>query len=489
MNTRIFISTILLFVVASLDSFALPLENGPFQVGFRSYMIHDSSRTYFNGKDSIPRPLLVHFWYPAPEKCKGQALTFRHYIDLIAERDDFSKSPAEINKDTYYYIKGYSDYAKQNFGLDTSIGVQQILDSPVSAKSGMPLPTTEPRFPLIIYAPSNGKVSVQNHSLCEYLASHGFMILSVASAGPTSRNRENMPKSTIAQVMDMEYILNYVEDSLNIQYTGLGLFGFSSGGNAITVFQMRNKQVDVVLSMDGSQEYSYYMQLYKMKEYDLEKATVPYLSIVNNFNDYSIYPFYTSNTGTEKFIFRMNCLNHYGFISYWHFFESCLPGSELSKISISYESMNGLILAFFSKYLNDEPSLFDNRHYAEGDNEYIIEMEIDFSNITTLCNTLLDNNMDLATKQVQAHKDEFIAGRNQLNLLARMVINKDQSIWLYQESLKYEPDSWQTYYDMAITYKNHGDITLAKDAVIKAQEMNPENDEIKNLLNKITKEL
>ena len=158
--------------------------------------------------------------------------------------------------------------------------------------------------------------------------------------------------------------------------------------------------------------------------------------------------------------------------------ESCLPGSELSKISISYESMNGLILAFFSKYLNDEPSLFDNRHYAEGDNEYIIEMEIDFSNITTLCNTLLDNNMDLATKQVQAHKDEFIAVRNQLNLLARMVINKDQSIWLYQESLKYEPDSWQTYYDMAITYKNHGDITLAKDAVIKAQEMNPENDEI-----------
>jgi tetratricopeptide (TPR) repeat protein len=185
----------------------------------------------------------------------------------------------------------------------------------------------------------------------------------------------------------------------------------------------------------------------------------------------------------------MHYLNHYGFISYWRFFESCLPGSDLSKMSISYESMNELILAFFSKYLYDEPSLFDNRHFAEGDNEYIKEMDIDFSNITTLCNTLLDNNMDLATKQVQAHKDEFIAVRNQLNLLARMVINKDQSIWLYQESLKYEPDSWQTYYDMAITYKNHGDITLAKDAVIKAQEMNPENDEIKNLLNKITKEL
>jgi tetratricopeptide (TPR) repeat protein len=488
MNLKIVISAIFLYTAAN-NSSVLAVEKGPFQVGFSSYKIHDSSRTYLNGKDTISRPLLVHFWYPAPEKCEGQALTFRHYIDLIAERDDFSKSQADINNETYYYIKGYSDYAKQNFGLDTSIGVQQILDSPVSAKSGMPLPTTEPRFPLIIYAPSNGKVSVQNHSLCEYLASHGFLILSVASAGPTSRNRENMPKSTIAQVMDMEHILNYVEDSLNIQYTGLGLFGFSSGGNAITIFQMRNKQVNAVLSMDGSQEYSYYMQLYKMKEYDLEKATVPYLSIVNNFNDYSIYPFYASNTGTEKFIFRMNYLNHYGFISYWRFFESCLPGSDLSNMSISYESMNELILAFFSKYLYDEPFLFDNRHFAEGDNEYMIEMEIDFSNITTLCNTLLDNNMDLAAKQVEANKDEFIAGRNQLNLLARMVNNKEQSIWLYQESLKYEPDSWKTYYDMAITYKNHGDITLAKNALMKAQEMNPENSEIENLLNKITKEL
>jgi hypothetical protein len=36
---------------------------------------------------------------------------------------------------------------------------------------------------------------------------------------------------------------------------------------------------------------------------------------------------------------------------------------------------------------------------------------------------------------------------------------------------------------------NHGEIILAKNALMKAQEMNPENDEIKNLLNKITKEL
>jgi dienelactone hydrolase len=68
----------------------------------------------------------------------------------------------------------------------------------------------------------------------------------------------------------MEYMLKYFEDSLNIQYTGLGLFGFSSGGNAISLFQMENEDVDAVLSMDGGQEYSAYMDIYKMKEFDLD---------------------------------------------------------------------------------------------------------------------------------------------------------------------------------------------------------------------------
>jgi len=119
----------------------------------------------------------------------------------------------------------------------------------------------------------------------------------------------------MAQVIDMEYILKFCEDSLKIKYKNLGLFGFSSGGNAITIFQMRNRNVGAVLSLDGSQEYSTFLGLYSMPDFDLDKTTVPYLSLVNNYEDFSIYPMYNSIKSKEKFLYRMPYLNHNGFIS------------------------------------------------------------------------------------------------------------------------------------------------------------------------------
>ena len=124
-------------------------------------------------------------------------------------------------------------------------------------------------------------------------------------------------KSTIAQVTDMEYILDFALDSLHIQYTKLGLFGFSSGGNANALFQMKNGNVDAILSLDGGQEYSAYMSLYDMKEFDLGKTDVPYASVVNNYENYSIYPMVHSVVTPEKYLFPMPFLNHNGFVSYW----------------------------------------------------------------------------------------------------------------------------------------------------------------------------
>jgi len=349
MNLKIISLAGLLLIIAKIDCYAFNLEKGAYTVGFSSYKVYDHSRKYALGQDSISRPLLIHLWYPALDNSKSVALDYKHYIDLIAQREDYGVSKSDIDNMSFNYVKAYSDYAKSNFALDTSISAGQILASPVDARGGLPLPVNDPALPLLIYAPSNGKASVQNHMICEYLASHGFMILSVASAGPNSINREPMEESTIAQVLDMEYILDYAADSLQIQYSSLGLFGFSTGGNAIALFQMRNKQVRAVLSMDGSQEYSYYMKLYKMQDFDLQKTDIPYLGMVNSHEDYSIYPYYNSISSTEKNILRMPYLDHFGFVSNWRFFESCSSGSGLSNMSISYDYLSRCALGFFNR--------------------------------------------------------------------------------------------------------------------------------------------
>ncbi len=466
---------------------ASDLVYGPYEAGFKSYNTYDKSRPYILGEDTISRPLLIHFWYPSQEKNEGHGLEFKDYIDLIAMREDYAKPTSEIDKNSFHYVHSYSDYAKKNFGLDTSIHTQKILNAPVSARSGLSIKNVGSEFPLIIYAPSNSKASVQNHLICEYLASHGFMILSVASAGPKSMKRENVTESTMAQVRDMEHILKYSEDSLHIKYTNLGLFGFSSGGLAITLFQMRNEGVDAVLSMDGSLEYSYYFPVSQMEDFKPEKTNVPYCSIVNNYENYSIYPMYNSVITQDKYMFRMPYLNHYGFVSYWRFFDSCSPDSLISNVGISYDYMSECVLGFFSKYLKPRTSLDDNTFLSGLDNEYIQAISHDYSAITILCNTLLDKNLNSAARLVDDHKTVLFAEENQLNILARMTIevNIDMSIWLYLKNAEYHPDSWQAHYDLGYIYSRKGETLLAKNALLKAKELNPENTDIATLLNEV----
>jgi len=485
--SKIISLTLLICTIPRISCNASDLEYGPYEVGFKSYKTHDDSRPYLFGKDTISRPLLIHFWYPSMEKIEGHTLDFKHYIDLIAQRENYGKLTSEINESSFNYVYAYSEFAKSNLGLDTSIHAQQILDTPVYAKSGIPIQKIGAGFPLLIYAPSNSKASVQNHMICEYLASHGFMILSVASAGPASIHRVNIVESTMAQVIDMEHILKYCQDSLHIKYTKLGLFGFSSGGNAITIFQMRNQSVDAVFSMDGGQEYGAYLALYKMADFNLEKANVPYCTVVNNYENFAIYPLYNSVPTSEKYMFQMPYLNHNGFISHWHFFESCSSSSNKSHFGISYDYMSKCALGFFSKYLKHASSIYDSSFLSGMDKEYILAVNDNHSSITTLCNMLLDNNLDSATSLMNENKNELFADETQVNILARMFIdtNIDLTIWLYLNNVENHPDSWQAHYDLAYVYKENGEPLLAKKELLKAEKLNPGNTDIIKLLNEV----
>jgi tetratricopeptide (TPR) repeat protein len=466
---------------------AAGLEFGPYEVGFETYQVYDHSRPYILYEDTISRPLLIHFWHPSEEQGTGYSLTFKDYIDLIALREDFERSESDIDNNSLHYVEAYSGFAKNNFGLDTSISVQYLLDSPVNAKKGLPMKIEGSVFPLLIYAPSNSKSSVQNHMLCEYLASHGFMILSVASAGPNSIRRDKFEESTMAQVLDMEYILKFLEDSLRVNYSSLGLFGFSSGGNAITIFQMRNNNVGAVLSLDGGQEYSTFIGLYSMPDFDLKKTNIPYLSLVNNYENFSIYPMYNSIISNEKYLYRMPHLNHNGFISYWSYFTSCSPDSTKSISSISFECLAACSLRFFNKYLKKETDTSIIHCSGQLTHKYIQSIKQDYSSINVLCKTLLNNDLDSASSLVRQNKEILIGGTNQLNLLARMFSDNELADWLYQKCVEYQPDSWEAHYDLGYYYKEKGKFLQAKKVLLEAEKLNPENPKITDLLRDLEK--
>ncbi|MBU1369229.1 MAG: hypothetical protein KJ578_14295 [Bacteroidetes bacterium] len=474
-----------LFLASTGFCYAQDLEKGHYDVGFKDYKTNDTSRKYIVNNDTMARPLLIHFWYPADGSTKKESLYFRDYIDLIAIREDFSKPASEVDEHSFNFVDAYAGFAKQIFGLDTNITTQQILDCPVIAKYGIPVAKSKQQFPLIIYAPSNSKSSVQNHVLCEYLASHGYLVLSVGSAGENSIKRENHEQSILAQVKDMEYLLAYFEDSLKIEYSRLGLMDFSSGGPANAIFQMKHQKVNAVFSMDGSQEYGYYMTLFKMDDFDIEKTIVPHCLLVNNFENFSIYPYYNSIVSEDKYLIRMPYLDHNGFVSFWNFFNTCSSQESINQFCDSYDSICSVALLFFDEYLQASASSRAKLNFQT--NDYIQPKTIDNILVMQLCNSILANGMDTAMIFLNQNQETFKTKENEINMLGKMFIDTDIStaIQLLTFNTTHHPDSWKANFDLGFAYKENGELALSKQALLKARQLNPENGEITKMLDEI----
>lgn len=486
MNIKVIYLCSLLLISGNFCA-AQKLEKGSRNVYFTSYEVYDDSRQYILGLDTIARPMLIHFWYPSLENSKDKHLDFKNYIDLISLRENFKRASTEVNEGSYNFVNAYSEFAKRQYDLDTSISTQQLLDGPVGAKSGLANINNTDDLPLIIYAPSNSKSAVQNHMICEFLASHGFMILSVGSAGPTSLQREAMQESIMAQVEDMEFILRYFEEKLHMGYSSLGLMGFSSGGLATTIFQMRNKQVKAVFSMDGGNEYGAYPALFQLKDFDLELTNVPYCLVVNNYENFSIYPYFNSITSVEKYMFRMPYLDHNGFVSFWRFFDSCSGKPDSNPMSLSYDYICECALRFYETYLKPGPSMSADSRFIFEANSFMQPVYQDNSAVAQLCNLASRDKMDLATGHLNENRALYADKENEINILGRMLIDKhiDFTLQLYLFNVENHTDSWQAYYSLGYAHKVKGDITESKNALLKAQELNPENSDIAALLDEL----
>lgn len=487
MNISIKYLTLLILLFSTSFSFGQNEEKSPYSVGFKYYKTYDESRSYLLNDDTISRPLLIHFWYPTVSNLEESTYSFKNYIDLISLRQDFNSITSDTDKNSINFINAYAGFAKHNLGVDTSLSTEDILKSPVLAHYGADVAKSKKKFPLIIYAPSNSKSAVQNHIICEFLASNGYIVISVGSAGPNSLNRRNNPESIMAQVYDMEFILKYVKTNLKIKYDRLGLMGYSSGGLATSIFQMRNKKVKAVFSMDGSQEFGSYVSLSKVEDFNLKKANVPYCLVHNNYENFSIFPYYNSIASKDKYIFQMPYLDHNGFVSYWRFFDLCSTNSGYSKTCLSYDFINKTALEFFNKYLKTSSLFNDNSELNFQDSEYIKANISDNSLIAQFGNLILSDDSEAINRFMKEHHETLKIKETEINILAKMLRDSrmDDAIQLLLFNVKIHPNSWQAHFELGFTNKLKGELSLAKESLLKAKELNPENGEINKILKEI----
>src|SRR5690606_7046252 len=132
----------------------------------------DNTRTYSRAFEytnkKIARPIPISLWYPSEQNAiSAKPLQVLHYLEILKVEEEWEYLPNEQILNWFSYPNTPAN--------------QKHLAEPTTtyAKAGF----AKGKFPVIVYAPSFQASSIENFALCEYLASHGFVVVSSPSRG------------------------------------------------------------------------------------------------------------------------------------------------------------------------------------------------------------------------------------------------------------------------------------------------------------------
>ena len=211
---------------------------GPYAVGLKVVYQYDSKRPAPASDAGRPvhdkhgRPLQTLVWYPA-QKTAAAAMTVGDYVALAATQFHFD-APDLHNR------------------WATSL---------LSASRAVPLWATRGatpaagHFPVVIYSPSQSSVAWENADLCEYLASHGYVVVASPSMGATTFDSDDDLPDINAQAADILFLIDYAKTLPDADLSKLAVAGWSWGGMANLFAAARDPRIDVLVALDGSMRY------------------------------------------------------------------------------------------------------------------------------------------------------------------------------------------------------------------------------------------
>lgn len=249
------------------DTFAFPLKPGPHAVGLQVKQQYDRSRVYktrvslVTGKPAggeRARPMQVLAWYPAARG--GKPVTFRDYYATGATEADFALDAATLRRKTDTRLAELTQ---------ATPSAAQVLAQPMRAVRDAP--ALAGKFPVVIYAPSFSATAAENADLCEYLASHGYIVLSSASQGARQRSMTADIEGVETQAADIAWLIGQAATFANADIGRLAVAGFSWGGLANVVAAATDDRIKALVSLDGSVRS--FPQLV-----DGGKAAIPYVT-------------------------------------------------------------------------------------------------------------------------------------------------------------------------------------------------------------------
>ena len=293
------------------------LVSGPYKVGFRAEWKQDYTRTWGQSelvKESysqrpFSRPVRLTIWYPAQVSLSSKKNKFNNYLFNTAT-DSLSKLAESIVE--------REDIGTENKGLHGLFyGNEKEYNKLVNTEVASYTNTTFIKgklFPLIIYSLGQNDYTLENTILFEYLASYGYIVVTVPHLGISPRKDYLLIDDALSfdtQVRDLEFSLSEMLKNPNVDDTKIGAMGMSMGSVYTLLMAGKNSNIKALVGLDGTvmgglESFAYKYQ--NLPYYDSSNVKIPILEIFREaHHDLSVL---SSLKFSDRYLLEIKAMTH-----------------------------------------------------------------------------------------------------------------------------------------------------------------------------------
>lgn len=380
----------------------LPL--GVHEVGFRTIFTYDKTRNAVPYSDwsgnlvndhdpSRGRQFQINIWYPA-KAGGGKEITYEHYVDLIGRQTNFTSENENFGKSIF--IENTNDLgADGNF---TEKEMAQLSRLEVFAR--VDAKTVDGQFPVVVF-PNGGSPAFQS-IMCEFLASHGYVVAAFAPKGRFSSGLEVSTIGLETAVDDLEFVLGKLGELSNTDMDKISLLANAISSSVCAAAISRNDNLKALVSLEGGLPSAFEQRLLnKSVFYQAENVKVPMLFIYAP--SPSIDPKYTYHLKyADRYYAHFPNMSEFVMLNYG-MFDSFIPdivGEHEGGTKRGFEVANKLVLDFLNSKIKEEKrDLFDAGFLrsSEGivDTTFVLKATPAAPNIAILKDLFIKNGLDV----------------------------------------------------------------------------------------------
>lgn len=352
-----FTITILLFCFLSGRSqesvLQAGLSYGTYQPGFKVIHTYDYSRSFSDleiketkaSRSANFRPMQICVWYPSSKSGSEAFMTYEDYFLLKTSET----GKREISKENINQL--ITDFVKEDgidhSRLDDELGVQMKAIREALPASG--------KFPVIVYGPSWWSTAFENATMFEFLASHGYIVVSTPSMGPESREMPISRKGIECQARDMEFSLAEIVKMGLSDGSQIATMGFSLGGLSNVISAARNRNIKAWIGLDPSIHEAY--ELFDASPYtNYDEFNIPML-FVNSVGYMNSLPYYDRLFYSDAYLVNLPELHHTDLASMFIKLGMGPGGSNGSRLTVQnkgYRMMCQYVITFLKGVFEDK---------------------------------------------------------------------------------------------------------------------------------------